>query len=186
GAIIEHRLNEVHGLKLTTWGGTRSTEQFQAIPVGVQAPITHPGGVIVLDRDYRGVDGQWIARTRAWGGGLTFTAGLYADDPQERRQGFQNFWGTAANPTAVGVMGVRRRDEDNRVRSFDQYAQGVWEGERFSVTAGLRHSQGKFSSKDNFIVGATLDDSGSANYSATTPVLGLVWHATDAMNVYAS
>ena len=181
GAIIEHRLNEVHGLKLTTWGGTRSTEQFQAIPVGVQAPITHPGGVIVLDRDYRGVDGQWIARTRAWGGGLTFTAGLYGDDLQEHRQGFQNFVG----PT-LGVMGVQRRNEDNRVRSFDQYAQGVWEGERFSFTAGLRHSQVKFESRDRFIVGANRDDSGQVEYSATTPVLGVVYHASDRLNLYAS
>jgi iron complex outermembrane receptor protein len=76
GAIVEHRINEVHSLRFTGWGGQRSTEQFQAIPTAVQAPITHPGGVIVLDRDYRGVDGQWIARTRAFGGGLTLTAGL--------------------------------------------------------------------------------------------------------------
>lgn len=186
GAIVEHRIDEVHGLKLTTWGGRRATEQFQSIPTGVQAPITHPGGVIALDRDYRGVDGQWIARTRAWGGGLTFTAGLYADDLQEHRQGFQNFWGAAASPTAVGVMGVRRRDEDNRVRSFDQYAQALWEGDRFSVTAGMRHSQVKFSSQDHFIAGANGDDSGAVKYSATTPVLGLVWHASDAMNLYAS
>jgi iron complex outermembrane receptor protein len=186
GAIVEHRLNEVHGLKLTTWGGRRGTEQFQAIPTGVQAPITHPGGVIALDRDYRGVDGQWIARTRAWGGGLTVTAGLYADELQERRQGFRNFLGAPGAPTTVGVMGVRRRDEDNKVRSFDQYAQGVWEGERFSVTAGVRHSEIKFESQDHFIVGANGDDSGSVTYSATTPVLGVVFHATDALNLYAS
>lgn len=186
GAILEHRINDVHAVKLTTWSGARSTEQFQAIPPGAQIPITHPGGVIVLDRDFRGIDGQWIARTRAWGGGLTFTAGLYADDLQEHRQGFQNFFGPAGAPTALGVMGTQRRDEDNRVRSFDQYAQGTWQGERFSVTAGLRHSEVKFESRDRFIVGANRDDSGSARYSATTPALGLVWHATDTLNVYAA
>lgn len=186
GAVLEHRINDVHAVKLTTWGGSRATEQFQAIPTGAQIPITHPGGVIVLNRDYGGIDGQWIARTRAWGGGLTFTAGLYADDLQEHRQGFQNFFGPATAPTARGVMGVQRRDEDNRVRSFDQYAQGSWQGERFSVTAGLRHSEVKFESRDRFVVGANRDDSGSVRYGATTPVLGLVWHASDALNVYAA
>lgn len=186
GAVLEHRINDVHAVKLTTWGGSRATEQFQAIPPGAQIPITHPGGVIVLNRDYGGIDGQWIARTRAWGGGLTFTAGLYADDLEEHRQGFQNFFGPPTAPTALGVMGMQRRDEDNRVRSFDQYAQGSWQGERFSVTAGLRHSQVKFESRDRFIVGANRDDSGSVRYSATTPVLGLVWHASDALNVYAA
>jgi iron complex outermembrane recepter protein len=186
GAILEQRLNDVHALKLTTWGGQRSTEQFQAIPTAVQAPITHPGGVIVLDRDYRGIDGQWIAKTRAFGGPLTLTAGILSDELQEHRQGFQNFWGTATKPTAVGVMGVRRRDEDNRVRSFDQYAQAGWESERFSLTAGVRHSEVKFDSTDHFIVGANGNDSGSVQYSATTPVLGLVYHVNDRLNVYGS
>ena len=35
--------------------GTRGTEQFQAIPVAAQAPPTHPGGVIDLERGYGGV-----------------------------------------------------------------------------------------------------------------------------------
>ncbi|MBC5784822.1 TonB-dependent receptor [Ramlibacter sp. USB13] len=181
GAIVEHRINEVHSVKLTGWGGQRGTEQFQAIPLGAQAAPRSAGGVIDLQRDYRGLDGQWIARTRAWGGGLTFTAGLYADDLQEHRKGFNNFIGTT-----LGVKGALRRDEDNRVRSFDQYAQGVWQGERFSFTAGVRHSEVKFESRDNFIAPGNGDDSGSAKHSATTPVLGAVWHASDALNVYAS
>jgi iron complex outermembrane receptor protein len=191
GAIVEQRIDQVNSLKLTTWAGQRSTEQFQAIPPATPArvvvqSITHSGGVIALDRDYHGVDGQWIARTRAWGGGLTLTAGLYADQLKERRQGFQNFWGSPTAPTALGVMGLQRRDENNKVSSFDQYAQGVWEGERFSFTAGLRHSRVKFDSRDHFIVPGNGDDSGSVEYGATTPVLGIVYHATESLNLYAS
>jgi iron complex outermembrane receptor protein len=186
GAILEHRLDEVHDLKLTTWRGQRATEQFQAIPAATQTPITHPGGVIVLNRDYQGLDAQWIAKTRAFGGPLTLTAGVMSDELKEHRQGFLNFFGTAAAPTALGVMGAQRRNENNRVRSFDQYAQGTWSGARFSLTAGLRHSVIKFDSHDSFISGANGDDSGSARYQATTPVLGAVWHASDATNVYAA
>lgn len=181
GAILEHRLNEVHGVKVTTWRGQRSTEQFQAIPTGTQAPATHPGGVIVLDRDYQGIDAQWTGKTSAFGGALLVTAGVMADELEEQRQGFRNFVGGT-----LGVMGVQRRNEDNRVRSFDQYAQGTWSGERFSFTAGLRHSVVKFDSRDRFIVTGNGDDSGSARYEATTPVLGVVWHASDALNLYAS
>lgn len=181
GVILEHQLNEVHGLKLTTWRGQRGTEQFQSIPRDAQEPVTQPGGVISLARDYQGLDAQWIARTRAWGHPLTFTAGATADELKEHRRGFENFIGTT-----LGVMGTLRRDEDNRVRSFDQYAQGTWEGERVSFTAGLRHSVVRFRSDDNFIVPGNGDDSGSARYEATTPVLGLVWHVSDALNVYAA
>jgi iron complex outermembrane receptor protein len=182
GVILEHQLDEVHGLKLTTWRGQRGTEQFQSIPTFVQtATPTHPGGVIDLDRDYQGIDAQWIARTRAFGGPFTFTAGVTADELKEHRRGFRNFVGTT-----LGVLGELRRDEDNRVRSFDQYAQGTWQGERVSFTAGLRHSLVRFRSQDRFIVAGNGDDSGSARYEATTPVLGVVWHVSDALNVYAA
>jgi iron complex outermembrane receptor protein len=181
GAILEHQFNAVHSAKVTAWRGRRGTEQFQSIPVGTQAPATSPGGVISLDRDYQGLDAQWIARTRAWGGPLTFTAGVMADELQEHRRGYQNFIG----PT-LGVQGALRRDEDNRVRSFDQYAQAQWSGERVSLTAGLRHSVVRFASRDRFIAPGNGDDSGSVRFEATTPVLGIVWHATERLNVYAA
>lgn len=185
GAILEHRVDAMHSFKLTGWRGTRGTEQFQAIPVAAQAPLTQPGGVIDLGRRYHGLDGQWTARTRLFDAPLTLTAGLYADRLDENRRGFQNFTGTGA-AQQLGVKGNLRRDEDNRVGSFDQYLQGTWSGERFSVTAGLRHSRVSFDSRDRFIVGANGDDSGSARYSALTPVLGIVFHATDSLNLYAS
>jgi iron complex outermembrane receptor protein len=181
GAIVEHRLDAAQSLKLTAWRGQRGTEQFQSIPVAAQGAPTSPGGVIELDRQFQGVDAQWIGRTRVAGGPLTLTAGLMADDLQEHRQGFQNFIGPV-----LGVQGALRRDEDNRVRSFDQYAQGQWESERFTLTAGLRHSVVRFGSSDNYIVPGNGDDSGAARYEATTPVLGLVWHASDRLNLYAA
>ncbi|HVE54712.1 MAG TPA: TonB-dependent receptor [Ramlibacter sp.] len=181
GVILEHAFNTVHSAKVTAWRGRRATEQFQAIPVGTQGPATSPGGVIALDRDFQGVDAQWIARERAWGGPLTFTAGLMADGLEENRRGYRNFIG----PT-LGVQGELRRNEDNRVRSFDQYAQAQWSGERVSLTAGLRHSVVRFESRDRFVVPGNGDDSGSARYEATTPVLGVVWHASERLNVYAA
>lgn len=181
GIILDHRVDDVHALKLTTWTGHRSTEQFQAIPVFAQGAPTSAGGVISLDRDYRGVDAQWIARTRLGNNPLTFTAGLYGDELQENRRGYENFVG----PT-LGVMGNLRRNEDNRVRSFDQYAQVQWESERVTLTGGLRHSQVRFSSRDSFITPDNPDDSGSARFSATTPVLGIVYHVSDTLNLYAA
>lgn len=186
GAILEHSFDKVHSARVTTWRGRRGTEQFQSIPTGTQAPATHPGGVISLSRDYQGVDAQWIAKLRAFGGPLTVTAGATADELDEDRRGYRNFLGPPAAPTAVGVMGALRRDENNRVRSFDQYAQAQWHGERASLTAGVRHSTVRFSSRDRFIVPGNGDDSGSARYEATTPVLGAVWHVSDRLNVYAS
>ena len=44
----------------------------------------------------------------------------------------------------------------------------------------------KVNSKDKYIVGINGNDSGSTDFSATTPVLGLTWRANPAINVYAS
>jgi iron complex outermembrane receptor protein len=186
GVILDHRIDDVHTLKLTTWTGHRTTEQFQSIPASSQAAPTSAGGVISLNRDYRGVDAQWIARTRVADNPVTFTAGLYGDDLQENRRGYENFLGLPAAPGVIGVMGNLRRNEDNRVRSFDQYAQAQWQSERWTLTGGLRHSQVRFSSRDRFITVDNPDDSGSTRFSATTPVLGVVYHVTDTLNVYAA
>src|SRR5690606_15664173 len=105
GAIVEHRIDAMHSVKVTGWRGRRGTEQFQSIPVGVQAPPTQPGGVISLARDYQGLDAQWIARTRLFDRPFTLTAGVMGDELQEARRGYQNFVGPPASPT-LGVMGA--------------------------------------------------------------------------------
>lgn len=181
GIIVDHVVNDVHALKVTTWRGQRGTEQFQSIPVGPQLAPTHSGGVIDLQRQYGGIDGQWTAKTRAGGGLLSFTAGLTADELEEDRRGYRNFRGAT-----LGVQGELRRNEANRVRSFDQYAQAQWQGERVSLTGGLRHSVVRFDSRDRFIAPGNGDDSGSARYEATTPVLGVVSHVNERLNVYAA
>lgn len=181
GMIVEHRLDAAQSLKLTAWHGARGTEQFQAIPVATQNPPTHPGGVIDLSRRFQGLDLQYVRKWQLAGRPFALTAGLAADQLEEHRRGLQNF----AGPT-LGVMGALRRDEDNKVRSFDQYLQGQWSGERVSVTAGLRHSRVEFDSRDRYIATGNGDDSGSASYGATTPAAGVVFHATDKLNLYAA
>jgi iron complex outermembrane receptor protein len=181
GAVLEHRFAAADTAKLTAWRGQRGTEQFQAIPVATQTPPTHPGGVIALARDYQGLDAQWTHKMQLAGTPFTLTGGLAADELQEARKGYKNFAGPQ-----LGVMGALRRDEDNRVRSFDQYLQGTWSSERFSLTAGVRHSRVSFDSRDHYVAPGNGDDSGSVRYQATTPVLGAVWHVHDTLNLYAA
>jgi iron complex outermembrane receptor protein len=182
GAVLDHRFDARNAIQLTAYMGERATQQFQSIPVGTQAPATHPGGVIDLARDYRGIDARWIHRARLLDQPLTLTAGLSSERLQEDRRGFQNFVGSR-----LGVQGALRRDEANAARTDDQYAQAEWApSARWLVSAGLRHSRVKFDSSDRYVVGANPDDSGSVRYSATAPVLGVVFRAASAVNLYAS
>jgi iron complex outermembrane recepter protein len=44
----------------------------------------------------------------------------------------------------------------------------------------------RFRSDDRYVVAGNPDDSGSVKFRETTPVAGVTFHATDALNVYAS
>jgi iron complex outermembrane receptor protein len=182
GLVYEHRIDAVNSLRALVYSGHRNTEQFQAIPVAPQASPLHPGGVIVLGRDYSGTDVRWTAKTRLADGPATLVAGVAYDALEEHRRGFQNFVG----PT-LGVEGALRRDENNEVANFDQYLQGSWQfAPRWTVHAGLRHSKVSFSSRDNYIVGPNPDDSGELHFDATLPVVGVMFEATPALHFYVT
>lgn len=182
GVIVEKRLNNANALRLMTYAGRRGMTQFQSIPVAPQAGPLHPGGVIVLRREYRGTDLRWTFSPQWEGEALTLVAGLAYDTLVEHRQGFQNFAGTK-----LGVQGALRRDETNDVINADQYLQAVWRmDERWTLNAGLRRSAVRFVSKDAYIVGPNGDDSGGARYGATLPMLGLMFALNEKLHLYAT
>ncbi len=99
------------------WAGRRGVTQFQAIPVAVQAPPNHPGGIIDFDRTYGGVD----ARAQLALDAVTLTLGVDIERLNEDRRGFENF--TLQPAPVLGTQGRLRRDERNVVESRDVYAQ---------------------------------------------------------------
>jgi iron complex outermembrane receptor protein len=182
GAVHEHRMPGGDRLRIMLYGGTRDTQQFQAIPVAAQTSALHPGGVIGLSRTYAGLDLRWTTHKQLAGEPLEIVAGLSHDRMEEHRQGWLNFIGS--NP---GVQGALRRDEDNRVSNLDPYLQGVWKfAPRWTLTAGVRHSDVRFSSADHFISGANGDDSGEVRYRATLPVAGLMYAWSPNLHLYAA
>jgi iron complex outermembrane recepter protein len=182
GVIHEHRLAGADRLRLMVYGGQRDTEQFQAIPVAAQASALHPGGVIGLARTYAGADLRWTRNTELASGSLEWVAGLSYDRMREHRLGWQNFAGSA-----LGVEGALRRDEDNVVFNLDPYAQAVWKfAPRWSLTAGVRRSNVRFSSEDHYVAGANGNDSGGVSYSATLPVAALMYEVSPQLHGYAA
>lgn len=182
GLAFERKLGAGDTLNLMVYRGQRDATQYQSIPTGPQASSLHPGGVIDLTREYWGIDTHWSHRGELAGAPLTATLGLAYDNLDEARKGFQNFIGSQ-----LGVMGALRRNEDNHIFNFDQYAQLQWEpSEHWLLLAGVRNSQVKVGSKDHYIVPGNGDDSGSTDFSATLPVLGITWRVKPSLNLYAS
>ncbi len=182
GAIYEQRFGSLGSLRLLAYGGHRNTEQFQSIPVATQAGPLHPGGVILLGRDYSGSDLRWSAPTAFGIASLSVIAGLAVDRLNEHRVGFQNFIGSV-----LGVEGALRRDENNVVSNVDPYLQAAWKLDpRWTLNAGVRRSRVRFASNDHYIVGTNPDDSGRVSYGASLPVLGLMFAATPQLHLYAT
>ena len=190
GMTYEHRFGE-HLVQLSAYAGQRSTIQYQSIPIATQlSSARQSGGVIDFDRDFSGVSGRWIGRFDLAGGRLTTTVGVDYEQSTDDRRGYENFTGSGVPPNCMantcGVKGKLRRDEQDRVSSFDQYAQAEWQGERWTFSGGIRHSRVAFKVDDNYIVGSNGDDSGNVSYSETTPTVAAMYRLTPTVNLYAS
>src|SRR5690606_36904115 len=152
------------------------------VPVGAQNNPLSSGGVIDLDNDYGGVDLRWRWVGALAGREFEVTAGANADRQRQHRRGYENFVGDT-----LGVRGRLRRDERSRVDNLDRYAQAWWAfADRWSLLAGVRHSQLRFRSSDGYVTATNPDDSGRVDYSQTTPVLGLTFAPAAQWRVYAS
>ena len=178
GAAFEQRFGEDR-LRVMAYVGKRQVIQYQAFSRAFQAPPTHSGGVVDFDRDFYGLELQWMTVRELAGGKLSTTAGIEYGRSVDDRQGYENFAGSQ-----FGVKGALRRNEKDKLSNLDPYVQTEWAGGPWVLTAGLRRSSLKVDVDDRFL--ANGNDSGSADYSRVTPVLGALYKVSDKLNVYAS
>ncbi|MEO8344729.1 MAG: TonB-dependent receptor [Betaproteobacteria bacterium] len=175
GVAIDQVLNGETTLRVTGYGGQRQVRQYLALS-GIGA--TSSGGVVDLDRNFEGAGVRLIYRSDILDRPLTLNVGLDADRLHELRQGFVN---------NNGALGALRRNEDDTVTSGDIYAEAQWNFlPEWALTLGIRSSRVKYESVDHYIVGVNPDDSGARTYYNTSPIAGVVWHAGDSLNLYAS
>jgi len=182
GAVYEHGLGEAHTLRAMAYGGERAVVQYLPIPASAQANPLNSGGVIDLDNRYGGLDLRWSWEGALAGRPLELTVGANGDRQRQHRQGFENFIGET-----LGVRGRLRRDERNTVENLDQFAQAYWAfAPRWSLLAGVRHSEVEFTSRDAYVTATNPDDSGRVTFRQTSPVAGVTFAPDDDLRVYLS
>lgn len=179
GLAWDQSLGGGHRIELMGYAGQRRVVQFQSIPTGAQAAPGSSGGVIDLDRDYWGFNARWRLKTDWQGGALDLSAGLAMDRQSDARRGYNNFVGTT-----LGVQGILRRDESNRADTLDPYLRAAWTREDWTLEGGVRRVRTHFESSDRFL--GNGDDSGSARYSGTLPVVGARWRIAPNLQAFGS
>jgi iron complex outermembrane receptor protein len=178
GAMWEQRFG-ADRLHVTAYVGNRQVIQYQAFSKGFQAPASHSGGVVDFDRDFNGIDANWLGVRPLAGGTLRATFGIETGRSTDARQGFENFIGNE-----FGVKGRLRRDEQDDVQGIDPYLQLEWERGQWVLTGGLRYNRISFDVKDHYL--SNGDDSGSVDYSHMTPLFAVLYKLSPTLNVYAS
>lgn len=178
GATYEQAFGDDR-LHVMVYGGNRDVIQYQAFNIGFQNPPSHSGGVVDFQRQFYGIDTNWLHVNQLAGGKLSTTIGIDYGRSSDDRTGYENFIGNS-----FGVKGKLRRDEQDVVSSLDPYLQMEWQSGPWLLSAGVRYSKMKVSVNDHFL--GNGNDSGSLEFSHTTPVLGLLYKLTPNVNVYAS
>ena len=178
GLVYDAAIGARDSLRAVAYAGTRSNEQFLAVPLDAQLAATSSGGVSSLDRTLAGGSLRWTHRDTVLDAPLTVTSGVEYDGSTEERQGYINNF---------GVRGQLKRDEDNVVDSLGAYVQADWQFvPRWSVSAGVRYTTIEFTSEDRYIAAGNPNDSGSIRYSEWTPTVGVLYSVTPRFNLYAS
>lgn len=182
GLVLHVGLTRRQSIRLMGYFGHRAVRQFLSIPVGAQLAPTSSGGVIDLDRQFGGTDARWTWQGPLAGRPLSWVVGVSYDTQNELRRGYNNFIGGT-----LGVLGTLRRNENDIARDIDEYTQASWEFvPRWTLTAGIRHSEVQFLSQDHFITAINGNDSGGITYTASSPVAGLLFAARPWLHLYAS
>ena len=167
GSAATFRIDSTQDITARAYAGTRNNLQYQANSTWVG-----------LDRNYYGVGLQYTASTTVAALPVRWVAGYELDYSSEGRQG-----GTAAVGEKTAAPPTRR--ETNTAFNSDFFAQATTSlSERFSLVTGLRASSVRLASSDDLLTDG--DGSGSVRFRASSPVLGLTWHAADTLNLYAN
>lgn len=168
GSTLTHSIDANSTFTARAYYGNRNNIQFQANSAWVG-----------LDRTYYGTGLQYNQQTQVAGTPVRWVAGYEFDQSRERRQG-------GAAPGGEKTSGPLNRDEDNQAQSSDFFVQATaLVTDKVSMVTGLRHSAVRFTSEDHLLTDNS-DGSGNAVYRATNPVLGLTFHASDSLNLYAN
>lgn len=179
GFNLEHSFNENNKVSFIPYVGTRKNAQILTTTPTATTLATTNARLSEIDRDFHGIDTRWDNSGNLGMMPYTLSMGLtYGESSDDRLD-----TNILTNGARTSVL---NRREENISSNFDQYIQGKLSiNPSFDIHAGTRHTKVKLKVNDDLLT-VNGDNSGDVEYQKTTPVIGAVWKATEALNFYAN
>lgn len=157
------------------WQGEREIVQYLGFAGDA---ITSAGGVVDLQRDFSGANGNYSHDFTLLAQPATVTLGAEISHMEDRRRGYIN---------QFGVAGDLRRDELGEATSRDIYSLLQWQpATRWQVFGGVRHSDVQFDVDDYFVVTGNPDDSGKKSFAEWSSAFGVNFLLDEQWTLFAS
>jgi iron complex outermembrane receptor protein len=134
------------------------------------------GGAVAFDRTFFGGGVQYINNGSVAAMPNRLTVGVDLDKQDDDRLRFDN---------NNGVIGALTFDQSEEVRSVGVFVQDELSlSDQVELTLGARYDEIEFDVTDRFL--GDGDDSGSRKFDEVSPMVGLLWRATELLNIYGN
>jgi iron complex outermembrane recepter protein len=174
GTVLTHAIDGVSKVSGRIYGGNRENTHFNN--------SNSTPSWVGLDRDYYGLGLNYSSKSTIIGKDTLWVAGFDFDKSTEINQAGT---ATANNEAKTGSLS---RNEDRLAQNTDFYAQAnMLLNEKWSILGGARSTNVRLKS-DNLgsTLNANLGSMGDVTFNAVNPVIGVTYHATERMNIYAN
>jgi len=174
GTVLTHAIDGVSKVSGRIYGGNRENTHFNN--------SNSTPSWVGLDRDYYGLGLNYSSKSTIIGKDTLWVAGFDFDKSTEVNQA-----GSATTNNA-DKTGTLTRNEDRLAQNTDFYAQAnMLLNEKWSILGGARSTNVRLKS-DNLgsTLNANLGSMGDVTFNAVNPVIGVTYHATERMNIYAN
>ena len=177
GINLEHIINDNNSINIVTYAGHRNNAQFLSTVTS-----SGTGKESTISRDFVGADINWANKGEIFSKNYSLTSGISYSHMSDDRM---DFTATNGSVSAAQLASPKRNETDNSM-NFDEYVQAKLSIlNNLDLNAGVRNIHSIISFNPN-VPGQTHITASAAQFSNTTPSIGLLWKVREDTNAYVN
>ena len=177
GINLEHIINDNNSINIVTYAGHRNNAQFLSTVTS-----SGTGKESTISRDFVGADINWANKGEIFSKNYSLTSGISYSHMSDDRM---DFTATNGSVSAAQLASPKRNETDNSM-NFDEYVQAKLSIlNNLDLNAGVRNIHSIISFNPD-VPGQTNTSASAAQFSNTTPSIGLLWKVREDTNAYVN